>query len=479
MSVSTTLANAMTGLSAAAKRAQVVSSNIANAHTESYGRRELIVSSQAVGGVRVEGVQRHADVSVIQNRRVAGASAAEAQAQQNFYTRMERSIGLPDTSGALSQQVSRLTSALISAVSTPDSDGTLRNVLAAAQGVSEHIRAVSMNIQTARSDADAEIAAQVDALNLALRQVKSLNAEITRVQAAGMEKPALVDQRQAVIDSISTIIPIRQYTRDNGQVALFTPAGGMLLDGQVAEIGFTPTAAVDPFMELGNGLSGLSLNGTEIDMGEGGLLSGGTLSAHFKIRDELAPELQAGLDSLTRNVIERFQDSGVDPTVVSGQAGLFTDDGLTFDGVNEVGISQRITVNASVDPSEGGALWRLRSGINALVPGDAGDGSTLLRMADAFERGAPASSVMFGPTARSVPGFFDEFSSFVGGKIQQTETEVAGNMAKFDIFHDAELRSGVDTDQEMQNLLQIETAYAANARVLQTVDQLLKTVLGI
>ena len=44
---------------------------------------------------------------------------------------------------------------------------------------------------------------------------------------------------------------------------------------------------------------------------------------------------------------------------------------------------------------------------------------------------------------------------------------------------EAAARNGVDTDDEMQKLLLIEQAYAANARVMQTLDELMQHLLGI
>jgi len=41
------------------------------------------------------------------------------------------------------------------------------------------------------------------------------------------------------------------------------------------------------------------------------------------------------------------------------------------------------------------------------------------------------------------------------------------------------MQDGVDTDQEMQTLLIVEQAYAANARVLQTADELIQTLIGL
>ena len=39
---------------------------------------------------------------------------------------------------------------------------------------------------------------------------------------------------------------------------------------------------------------------------------------------------------------------------------MFTDAGAAFLGGNEIGLSERLTLNAAVDPRQGGALWRLR-----------------------------------------------------------------------------------------------------------------------
>jgi flagellar hook-associated protein 1 FlgK len=46
-------------------------------------------------------------------------------------------------------------------------------------------------------------------------------------------------------------------------------------------------------------------------------------------------------------------------------------------------------------------------------------------------------------------------------------------------FSSMEAQGGVDTDQEMQSLLQIEQSYAANAKVIKTVDDMIHTLLDL
>ena len=43
----------------------------------------------------------------------------------------------------------------------------------------------------------------------------------------------------------------------------------------------------------------------------------------------------------------------------------------------------------------------------------------------------------------------------------------------------AELSQGVDSDEELSQLILIEQAYAANARMLQVVDELMETLLRL
>ena len=138
-------------------------------------------------------------------------------------------------------------------------------------------------------------------------------------------------------------------------------------------------------MTIGNGaLSGLTQNGVAAPMGSGGFFEGGRLSALFETRDVTVPSHNAQLDGLARDVIERFETAAVDPTLLPGDAGLFTDAGANFLVANELGLAGRISVNANADPNQGGASWRLRDGMNAAVQGDVGQNQILRNLETAF-----------------------------------------------------------------------------------------------
>jgi len=332
-----------------------------------------------------------------------------------------------------------------------------------------------------RMEADAAIATQVRSVNLALKKIESVNMEIRLRQGSG-NTAALEDVRKKLIDEVSSVIPIRQISREGGVVALYSEGGAALIDGQANELGFTATPVITPDMTLGSGaLSGLTLNGRSMNIGNGtGQLEGGTLSAAFEVRDIKTPEFSARIDAVALDLVERFQSVSTDPSLAPGDAGLFTDNGGAFTAGNELALAQRLELNAAVDPSQGGDLWRLRDGIGAVAQGPAGDDSQLRRMLDAMDAQRAPSTATGLINMVSAAELAEGVSALVAAQAARAETTTAYNAGQFDILRESELSvTGVDTDYEMQQLLMIEQAYAANARVISTADQLMQTLLEI
>lgn len=484
MSISGSLSNALSGLTAAARAAEVVSSNVSNALTEGYGRRELELSSRSLSGngagVKVEGVRRVVDQQILGDRRLADAVLGNASVRSDFLRQLEDGLGQPDDPGSLTGRLATMEASLIEAASRPDSEPRLRAVLDAATGIAAKLGAVSDTLQGIRMQSDREIAGQVQSLNDGLRRLSDLNNEIRVQIGAGYDAAALMDLRQQEVDKISAIVPLRQVQRDNGQIALFTPGGAILVDGKAAGIGFSPSGVIVPEMTLASGgLSGLTINGQPIDTGPRGPLAGGSLAGLLAVRDDLTVSAQARLDAIARDLVERFADPAVDPTLTLGDPGLFTDDGLAFASPNEVGLSARLAVNALVVPERGGDLWRLRDGLGATTPGPPGIATGLIALADALSAARIPGSGDFLGAPRSAVGLAGDFISLVHNELQSSEAEQSFSLTRVDTLRTLELQGGVDTDHEMQQLLLIEQAYAANARVISTVDEMIQTILGL
>jgi flagellar hook-associated protein 1 FlgK len=313
-----------------------------------------------------------------------------------------------------------------------------------------------------------------------LTAIADLNRNITTQSSTGRDTSGLLDQRQQLVDRIASIVPLREVTRENGHIALFTTGGAVLLDGKTAKLEFTPVGLITPDMTQASGaLSGLSINGRPLNTGANGQIAGGSLAAEFAIRDTLAPAAQANLDAIARDLVTRFQDPALDPTLLSGAAGLFTDATGPFTPTDEVGLASRLGINAAVDPDRGGQLWRLRDGIGAAAPGPAGQSTLFSTMQNTLNAARPTVSGQFAGGIRTLSNLSGQMIAAVATDRLSVETDAGFAAARASALQGLERAAGVDTDRELQSLLLVEKAFAANAKVIQTTDEMLQILLGM
>lgn len=473
MSLTHSLANAISGMTAASRRAEIVSSNVANALTEGYARRELEVTASNVGGrgagVQIVGINRYVDRAVLSDRRLADADLDGTSSRAQTLTRLETIIGTADDDGSLSSRIADFEAALIEAGSDPSSEVRLTNVVNKLTSVTETLNRQSDSIQALRQDADADIAEQIETLNVSLKQIEKLNSDIVRTGSG--DASSLMDQRQVIIDRIAGIVPLRELDRGNGRIALTTTSGVTLIDGAATEFTFDPSHIItaDMTQEAG-GLSGLSQNGVPLSETAMSRMAGGTLSAAFKLRDETLVTAQSDLDAIAGDLMTRLQGA-TDPTLAAGSAGLLTDAGSYSDGSDTVGLSGRIAVNETIIQE----TWRIRDGVGALSQGAVGSTAQINRWSDAMSE---ARSIN-GGAARTAAGHAAALMSRIGSARLNAEDSVSFAAARWDTLRSAELANGVDTDHELQSLMVIEQAYAANARLIQTIDSMVQTLMEL
>lgn len=487
MSIARALSNAVSGLAATARGTETVSANVANVLTPGYARREMSLSAQSIGGnsggVRIDGVSRVVNTALLAEARLSYAARGGSQDLAAFFNTMEDAIGLPGEASAISAALTRFESALISASARPDEDLRLAKVAEAAIDLVDRLNAASSAVQGARTAADISIANQVDTLRQGLETVAKLNKQITSFAGmGGQDISSLYDERQAAIDRIADIVPLQVIQREAGRVSLFTAEGAVLLDGLTpAELSFSPAGQFEPGMQVGAGsVGGLVFNGETLTGSGLRLFNGGTLGIAFAIRDRHAPQVQSELDSFAYDLYQRFADPAVDLTLTAGQPGLFTDQsGGAASPPPSLGLALTISVNTAILPDNGGALWRLRAGLNATDPGLVGDASLIDRLTDALK-----ATQSMGPGAaldgrHDASGFAATLEARIASRRIGAEADASLHGTRAANLSERLMADGVDTDTEMQRLLQYEQSYAANARVIQAIDEMMQTILRV
>lgn len=482
MSMTSALNNALTGLNASARMTEIVSSNLSNALTDGYGRRSVSLSSVQVGdrggGVRIDAINRFVDAGLLADRRLADSALSGNERSADFLLRLEQALGGADDTGSLNARLAAFERALISASSDPAAETRLSNVAARLEDVTLTLNANTRTIQSLRQEADATISRDIAVLNANLLQVEELNTDILRLNGMGRDPSALLDARQRAIDTVAKIVPVREVTRDNGTVGLMTTNGTMLLESKAVQFGFVATPTITADMTFASGaLQGITIDGAPVSMTDGiGRLDGGSMGAAFALRDQTLVEAQQALDGIAADLMARLQDPANDATIAPGDLGLLTDEGGVLDLTDLPGLAGRIAVNPAILSLSGGDPRLLRDGLGAALPGSPGDATQLnawIASLGGFRADVPGAAL------QSASGRMAGFASDIGATRLAAEEKLSFSSARWDTLRQAELADGVDTDVELQTLLLVEQAYAANAKVIQTVDFMMQRLMEL
>lgn len=480
MGLSNALNNAYSGLSANTRRADVASNNIANATTPGFVRREAQLSSVALdgvgAGVRVDGVKLAEAAALTADRRIADAESGEKNVLSDAAATTYRLVGQPDDPGALTARYQAFEDSLRLLSDDPSATYLQQSVLDKTEDVIEGFSDIQDGLLTLRSSLDRQIGREVNQLNKLLVEIDDYNKRVTAANVVNGDDVELIAARDNLIDQISSIVPVRVFDSDNGSIQLLTSTGVQLVGGaEPAQFDFTTASALAPDMDLIGGapgaLSGLTLNGNDVTPPTSTALETGSLAALFDARDVQTVEFQTQIDALAQDLVDRFE------AVDAGAPGLFTD---PLAAPATPGLAGRLTVSAAVDPAQGGELWRLRDGLAATAEGDEGENAhvKLLLGALTVSQAAPAASGVTGQATAF--GLVADFSSLVATKSLNADQTAALRASRQDSLSSAEVAAtGVDIDFELQELTLIQTAYAANARVMEVVDQLMARLLEI
>ena len=479
MSLSGSISNALSGMRMSSLAAELVSSNLANATNEDYAARSLSVSSRVTGGtggVKIDGIMRRVDQSLLADWRGANADLSHATTLTSYISRVEKIMATPDDPTSLTARLAAFETALVQASARPDLTTRLDTVVTRAGSLAKTFNDIADTIQQARTDADRGIKDTVTQLNDKLAQIVDLNTKISVRSRAGSDTASLEDLRQGVLDDLSAIAPIRVLQRDHDAIAVVTKGGLVLVEGTAAEIQFNGTSTVTEHMTLQNGLlSGLTANGDDVDISR---FVGGSLAAMFEVRDETLPDFQAELDQLAAGLVTKFQSAAVDPSLGATDAGLFTDGAGAFDPVDQIGLSRRLAINLAADSNQGGDPRLVRDGFLA-SPGPVGDATILNNMANALTEASTIPGGIFAGQNESILTHASAVMSNVAATLNSLDQLTSFTSAKSASITQERLRTGVDSDAELQNLMTIEKTYAANAQVLRTVDEMLDILMGL
>lgn len=428
------------GLDSIGRRLAVVSQNVSNASTPGYVRETVPVSSASAGGVgtgvRTGVATRSLDEALQADVFAAGASAGGQQVRADALAAIDAVSGAPGSGTDLPSLVGVLRDSL-SRLSTDPSNQTQQGLVVQQAGsLARGVNGLASAVATAQQRAHDGAVADVASANAALRDVGTLSKRITQATARGNSTADLEDQRDKSLQAVADLTGARFLRQADGSV--LAVAGGLVLPTGAEDGPFSlAPASIGPGTPAGSAPR-LLLAGQDAT----GQLTGGRLGAQLALRDQLLPELQSGLDGFAQALAARFDNQGL---------ALFTDPSGTVPATAQPGFAQTIRVSAAIQA----APVAVRDGTGPAGP--AGASGLIERVLDRV-LGSGANSVS--ALARGITARHADLATEAATRLEtdtRVQTALTAKLAT---------SAGVSVDAELADLVRLQNAYAANAKVL-------------
>jgi flagellar hook-associated protein 1 len=485
MGLTGVLSTARFALESAAAQTALVSRNIAGASDPAYSRKITEAPAFQPGMERAE-VRRAANPQLAGDTNAAHSSSSTATAMQEGIDRLRALLGGEQGEGGPSMALNALKNALSAAATDPSDMVLAQRALDGAKDAARVIASAGSGVAQLRGDIESRLAGEAGRLSASLAAFEGINGRIVTGTRAGIDVTDLMDQRDALITSMSSIIGVTARTRGDNDMVLQTDGGAILFETRARTVAYWAAAPAMPGQPGGRFL----VDGVVV-AGPGAAMPSqtGTVRGLIDFRDVAALDFEGRMDETARQLITAFREVAAPGSGKPDITGLFTADGLPGlppSGVRVPGLAANLKVSAGADPAQGGSLARLRdAGIGA--PGDidykanttgaAGFGGRLIAMSQAFDEVQPVDPAVGLGASRSVA----DLAARAFGAVEETR-KAATERASFTsivLQRSSEAlasETGVSLDAEMTRLLELERSYAASAKIIGLVDQMHKTL---
>jgi flagellar hook-associated protein 1 FlgK len=418
---------------------------VAGANSAGYVKRRLLTADLAGpgGGVVSNGVQRLLDIYVQKQLWQETGGAGYANIQGNYTEQLNKLYGVPGSTTGLTGQFNTFKSKLQVLQASPGSIAARSDVVSSAKILANKIGLVSDGIKNLRQATEDGLSDAVSVANTALFDLSAINQKI----GAGQTDPALLDQRDRAIRSLSEVMDISVTEQANGRISISTKSGFILLENeQFARLSFDakPNIGPDNIYSVDPAKRGVGTvtltdpSGQAIDFIAANGIRGGEIAGLIELRDKTLIQAQAQVDDFAANLSSAFSDRAVtSATVAGGQeialAGLQAGNKINLTYVDTGGVTRKVTIirvdDASKLPLDNsatpetddsvlgvsfaggvtGAITALQTGLNGIGPGLTASAvgvapATTLRLVPATLASISSLSASITNTALTGPG---------------------------------------------------------------------------
>jgi flagellar hook-associated protein 1 len=211
----------------------ITNQNIANANTPGYSRQSAIVTastpfpipaSNAGGapgqmgtGVQIAQINRARDTFIDTQMHAQLTVQGQVDAKRDALAQVEATVNEPSTTG-LSSTMTKYWAAWQEVANSPSDSAVRTNLVEAGKAVAQVFQSTVTQFQAQQTDIDSQVGLGVISINTDASQIAALNTQIAQVENGGMKANDLRDQRDLVVDHLSSLVKINVSESASGQL---------------------------------------------------------------------------------------------------------------------------------------------------------------------------------------------------------------------------------------------------------------------
>lgn len=435
---------------------QTIGHNIANVNTPGYTRQRVnIIATRpeyntlgTIGtGVTVANIRHIRDLFLGEQYRQENKSLGEWSYKEKILSEIESLFNEPNDS-TLSDLLNSFWGSWSDLSDNPDSASTRSQILGQADMLANGFHQLANQLNRQRDSIDRDLVNLTAEVNRLTTEIARTNLQIKSLELGNVKANDLRDNRDLLLDKLSTIIDVNSIENENGEMTVYI--------GSMSIVNGPNAIKIDT--EIGN-VGGkithkLVWEGTSITLKN----SSGQLKGLLDARDVIIPKYLEQLNVLARALVTE-----VNALHRTGYGLNGSTDVDFFDANYTDASSIKINAEIELDPSK----------IVSSASGEEGDNIIALAIHDLRDKRALNNNT------HTINDFYNTMIGNMGVEANEAKSLTSNfELLVKQIEFARQSVQGVSLDEEMTNLVKFQHAYDAAARVITAIDQALDTLIS-
>ncbi len=302
MSLNAIMSTASSGMQAAQTSLRVVSDNIANVNTPGYVRKTVsqsnLISNGMGVGVSIDAIKRATDRFLQSANLNAMSDTGRTAALSSALDTAQNLFGDPSGTNSYFSTLDDILSSFSAASDDPSSTLLRTQALTRVDDFLSESSRITSSLSSMGKDADNRISTDVDRVNDLLKQINTLNSDITRAKVAGADATGSENVQSGLIDELSSLMNIQVSQRSNGGVMVRSTEGLSLAGDGAAVVSYQKSTTATGFLQV------IQANGGDTPVALN--ISSGELRGLMDLRNQALPNLTDQLGEFVSRTAEEL-----------------------------------------------------------------------------------------------------------------------------------------------------------------------------